>query len=38
MKDLKAWIYANPFWTGCIIAGIIMAGLVLFGGVEFSWV
>lgn len=35
MNDLKAWIYANPFWTGVIIASIVIGSLFLFGGV--SW-
>jgi hypothetical protein len=32
MKAIKSWIYENPFWTGCILAGIIFGGLYLFGG------
>jgi hypothetical protein len=34
MNNLKAWIYANPFWAGIIIASIFFGSLFLFGVVE----
>lgn len=29
MNKLKAWIYANPFWSGIIVGLIIFGGLLL---------